>query len=61
LHFVDQGSFAHVHAAPEISGAAFCGETRLYPKQCGYGDKVRTKESLLSALKVFFTDNPGWQ
>jgi site-specific DNA recombinase len=26
---VDQGSFAHVNAAPEISAAAFCGETHL--------------------------------
>jgi site-specific DNA recombinase len=31
---VDQGSFAQHNAAPEISGAAFVGETRLHPTQC---------------------------
>jgi site-specific DNA recombinase len=31
---VDQGSFAHVNAAPEISGAASRGKTRLYPTEC---------------------------
>jgi site-specific DNA recombinase len=30
---VDQGSFAQHNAAPEISGAAFLGETRLYPSE----------------------------
>ena len=32
---VDKGSFAHGNAAPEISGAASCGKTRLYPNESG--------------------------
>ena len=35
---VDQGSFAQHNAAPEISGAAFIGETRLYPTKWSHGD-----------------------
>jgi site-specific DNA recombinase len=33
---VDQGSFAHVNAAPNIFGAASCGKTRLYPNKSGH-------------------------
>jgi site-specific DNA recombinase len=35
---VDQGSFAQHNAAPEISGAAFIGETRLYPTEWRRGE-----------------------
>ena len=35
---VDQGSFAHVHAAPAIAGAASGGETRLHLAQSGRQD-----------------------
>ena len=31
---VDQGSFAQYNTAPEISVAAFLGESRLYPTKC---------------------------
>jgi len=31
---VDQGSFAQHNTAPEISGAVFLGESRLYPTKC---------------------------
>jgi hypothetical protein len=58
---VDQGSFAQHNAAPEISGAAFVGETRLHPTQCSGEDEIRTRESLLAALIDFFKDNPAWE
>ena len=57
---VDQGSFGHHNAATEISAAAFLGETRLYPFEWSDTDQVRANESLLTALKAFFKDNPGW-
>jgi hypothetical protein len=61
IGIVDQGSFAHVNAALEISGAASCGKTRLYPNDCSGENEIRTGELLLSSLIQFFTDNPAWE
>jgi hypothetical protein len=61
IGIVDQGSFAHVNAAPEIFGAASCGKTRLYPNQCSRENEVRTRESLLASLVEFFKDDPTWE
>ena len=45
---VDQGSFAQHNAAPEISGAAFVGETRLYPTKWSDGE---SNPDLLNAIQ----------
>ena len=61
IRSVAQGSMAHRHTAPEISGAVCDGKSRVVPNECSGVSGIRTKESLLEALKVFFKDNPGWQ
>jgi len=60
-YFVDQGSFAHANAARSSSAPTFYGEKHLYPSKWNEGDEVRTRDSLFSALKVFFKDNPAWE
>jgi hypothetical protein len=58
---VDQGSFAHVNAAPFSSAAAFCGETHQTATKWSGVEGIRTEASLLAALKDFFKDNPTWE
>ena len=58
---VDQGSFAHVNAAQEISRAAFCGKTRLIATEWSGVAGIRTRPELLAAIREFFKDNPAWE
>ena len=61
VFLVDQGSFAQHNTAPEISGAVFLGESRLYATKCCGEDEIRTRELLLASLIDFFKDNPAWE
>jgi hypothetical protein len=50
---VDQGSFAHHNAAPEISGAAFSGETHHVLQQRRGGDSNRPKSTISCASSIY--------